>query len=261
MSQDNTIKRGRKPKTVNIANDQEVAVNPVLTTNPTAVVNNWQNDFNSLLEIKKPIDPLDCMVVLSDNDRCDASKIKKNSLLYRPARIIYLSDDSTSSNVRNQDLHKAGIDSDWSLGKSLISKQCWTADQYTKIEKVTMTQIASKLKDEVGDCICKIEFTKAPNVAEMAKLIQEGSAIIESSNTSNKTILYKKLYERSQIGEVRIMRGYIVRSVDMQIEENETGMVNFLDADLMAEGKFAERLINTKNIISLTFKLIKYQLK
>jgi hypothetical protein len=57
------------------------------------------------------------------------------------------------------------------------------------------------------------------------------------------------------------MRGYIIRDDDMQIKQNDTGMIKFLDADILSKGEMAERLINLKNIVSLTFKLTKYQLK
>jgi len=145
----------------------------------------------------------------------------------------------------------------------LINKQCWTPDQYTKIEKVSASVLAHKLREEVGDCICKVEFTKSPDLTEMATLIKDGSRLIENSAQSDeeKLKIYKKLYERSQKGDYRIMRGYIIRDEDMQIKQNDTGMIKFLDADILAKGEMAERLINLKNIVSLTYKLTKYHLK
>jgi hypothetical protein len=125
-----------------------------------------------------------------------------------------------------------------------------------------MTTLATKLKEEVGDCICKVEFNKLPEASEMAKFIRDGSKLIEESNKSEteKNRMFKKLYERSQIGEYRIMRGYICRSDDQEAQETETGMLKFIDADLMAEGKFAIRLINLRNVQALTFKLTRYEL-
>ncbi len=232
---------------------------------PVQANGNWKEQFNQLINLDIPDDDLDCKVNLRDGLRCDFDKVKEGSLLYRPARIIVLNKrhDAGNSRVRNQDLHKAGLDGDWNLGTDLIGKQCWTPDQYTKTEKVTTSQLAHKLKEEVGDCVCKVEFTKSPDLTEMANLIKDGSRLIENSGLSDaeKLKLYKKLYERSQKGEYRIMRGYIIRDEDMQIKQNDTGMIKFLDADLLAKGEMAERLINLKNIVSLTFKLTKYQLK
>ncbi len=247
---------------------QEQVVQPLLNpVNPVNPVNqgNWKDQFNNLIELPKPDDELDQKVTVKDGHRCDFTKIKDGSLLYRPARIIVLDKfkGSGDSRVRNQDLHKSGLDSDWNLGTDLISKQCWSPDQYTKVEKVTATVLAHKLKEEVGDCVCKVEFTKNPDPTEMANLIRDGSRLIEASGVSDaeKIKLYKKLFERSQKGEYRIMRGYIVRSEDMHMEQNETGMIKFLDADLLAKGEMAERMINLRSIVSLTYRLTKYQLK
>lgn len=221
-------------------------------------------EFDKFLEMKKPDDPLDYLVTLADNKRCDETKIKKNSLLFRPSRIVVLSDNHLmGASVRNQDLFKANIDSDWNLGLSLIGQQCWSPDHYTKVEKASLTQIAHKLKEEVGECVCKIEFTKEAETATMSSLIHEGSKLILSSGCTDaeKEKMFTKLYERSKKGDIRIMRGYIIRSADLHMEQNDTGMIRFLDADLLAQNKMAERLVNVRNIISLTFKLTKYQLK
>ncbi len=238
---------------------------PIQVVAPDQVQGDWKTEFNNLINFEKPDDELDCKVTLNEGLRCDYSKIKNGSLLYRPARIVVLDRIGQGGNarVRNQDLHKEGLDGDWNLGTELINKQCWTPDQYTKIEKVSASVLAHKLREEVGDCICKVEFTKSPDLTEMANLIKDGSRLIENSGQSDaeKLKMYKKLYERSQKGEYRIMRGYIIRDEDMQIKQNDTGMIKFLDADILAKGEMAERLINLKNIVSLTYKLTKYQLK
>ncbi len=242
-------------------------VKPIVDSDSDEEVNqvDWKTQFEQMIKFEKPVDPLDCKVDIPENYRCDFKKVQEGTLLYRPARIIVLNKfkDPSNSRVRNQDLHKSGVEADWNLGHDLISKQCWTADHYNKIEKVNATQLAHKLKEEVGDCLCKVEFTKSPDVSEMSNMIREGSRIIENAPVSDaeKVKMFKKLYERSQKGEYRIMRGYIIRSEDMQLEQNDIGMVKFLDADLLAKGEMAERLVNVKNIVSLTFRLTKYQLK
>jgi len=218
--------------------------------------------FEDFIKVNKP-DHEQYHINSQSGKRCDPSKLDANSLVYRPARIVVLSKNSSTFNVRNQDIHKSGLTgADWSLDSNLISSQCWSADQYSTIEKVTMTTLATKLKEEVGDCICKVEFNKLPEASEMAKFIRDGSKLIEESNKSEteKNRMFKKLYERSQIGEYRIMRGYICRSDDQEAQETETGMLKFIDADLMAEGKFAIRLINLRNVQALTFKLTRYEL-
>ncbi len=227
---------------------------------------NELKSFEEIIKIDKP-DHEQHLVTITSGQRCDPSKLMPNSLVYRPARIVVLAKaglTGTSFSVRNQDLHKAGKPgSDWTLEPGLIASQCWSADQYTKVEKVTMTTLASKLKEEVGDCICKVEFFKLPEASEMAKMIREGSKFIEGSDASEteKTRMFKKLYERSQVGEYRIIRGYIARSDDQEAQETETGMLKFIDADAMAEGKFPVRQINLRNVQALTCKLTRYELK
>lgn len=87
--------------------------------------------------------------------------------------------------------------------------------------------------------------------------------MIEQLYTSeaDKSAAYKRLYERTRIGEYRIMRGYILRDEDLSTQETETGMIKFLDADLMAEGKYAQRQVNLRNVQALTFKGVRYERK
>jgi hypothetical protein len=233
------------------------------STNKRSKLNN--NVFEEIITSDIP-DHTEYRVKLNPGQRCDATKLTPNSLIYRPARIVVLStNDSTNVvSVRNQDLYKdRASGADWSLDSNLVSSQCWSADQYTQIEKVTMSTLASKLKEEVGDCICKVEFYKQPEAKEMAQLIKECSQIIEESDGTEaiKDQMYKKLFDRTQIGDYRVMRGYIARADDQDAQENETGMLKFIDAEAMAEGKYATRLINLRNIQALTFKLTRYELK
>ena len=227
--------------------------------------NNWKNEFNNLIRMDNPIDDLDEQIIIKNNERCDASKLKTGSLVYRPAKIEILGESNNCFSVRNQDIFKVDQKtSDWTLGKELISNQCWSPDQYTNIEKITMTEMARIIKEVIGDCICKIEFTKNPDANEMANIICKGSKLIESSdsNENEKKKLYKKLYEKTTIGEYRIIRGYILRNEgDLKTKETETGMIKFLDAELMGKNEYAERIINLRNVKSVTFMLTKYILK
>ncbi len=227
-----------------------------------AKIPQWREEFNNLLEIKKPEDPFDCLVKIGKDDRCDASKIQNGMLLDRPARLVIL--DASTGRVRNQELFERKVDSDWTLGSELFRKQCWSADHYTEIQELNKTQLAHKIKTEVGDTLCKVEFTKAPDVNEMAKLLEEGSKKIEAAadaTPAEKHKAYKELAARLQKGEYRIMRGYIKRSEDMDIQQTDTGMVKFVDADLQAKGEMAERMLNLNNVTALTLRLVKYVLK
>ena len=210
--------------------------------------------MNKMFEHVKPEDPFDCKVILKDGDRCDPTKVQTGSLLYRPARLVVLSTDELC--LRNQDLYDAGEDSDILVGQHLLRKQCWTPDQYTTVQKVLPNEMYELFMNKVGDCICKVVFTKLPNANDMATLLQEGSQQIEDLETTDaeKHKLYKKLFERVQKGDIRIMRGYVLKI------DAATGLVRFLDADLEANAEKPERAFYIKNVLELTLRLTKYVL-
>jgi hypothetical protein len=205
--------------------------------------------MKKILKLTKPEDPFDCMVSVGINDRCDPTKVKTNSLLYRPARLVVL--DSDKLTIRNQDLYDAGEDADIMVGQNLIRKQCWTPDQYSTIQKVSPKEMQDLFTNEIGDCICKAVFNKLPNANEMADLLREGSQQIEDLDASDakKHKMYKKLLVRVQKGDIRIMRGYVLK-IDVA-----TGLIKFLDADIEANG---ERGFYLQNVLELTLRLTKY---
>jgi hypothetical protein len=207
---------------------------------------------SKLFEHVKPEDPFDCKVSVGINDKCDPAKVQTGSLLYRPARLVVLSADNMC--IRNQELYDAGEDADIMVSQNLLRKQCWTPDQYTIVKKVLPKDLQDLFTNEVGNCICKVVFTKLPNANEMATLLQEGSQQIEDLETTDaeKHKLYKKLFERVQKGDIRIMRGYILK-IDVA-----TGLVKFLDADLEANAEKPERAFYIKNVLELTLRLTKY---
>jgi hypothetical protein len=220
-----------------------------------------KQQLNELLEVKRPEDPYDRKVTLNGkNERCDSNNIRAGMLLDRPAPLVVLE----GNKVRNQELHQKGVDSDWSLSLDLIGAQCWSADHYKEVVELNKTQMAAKIKNGVGDRLFKVVFTKAPEANAMADLIRNGSELIEKSDATaeEKRKAYKALWERSQKGEIRIMRGYIKRTEGgMDIQESDTGMVKIEDADLKAKGQMAERMLNLNNVLELTYELTKYVLK
>jgi hypothetical protein len=177
--------------------------------------------------------------------------VQTGSLLYRPARLVVLSTDELC--LRNQDLYDAGEDSDIMVGPNLLRKQCWTPDQYTVVKKVSAKEMEELITKQVGNCICKVVFNKLPNANEMASLLQQGSQQIEDleATDAEKHKLYKKLFERVQKGDMRIMRGYVLNIDDA------SGLVRFLDADLETNG---DRAFYLKNVLELTLRLTKYVL-
>ena len=210
--------------------------------------------INKIFELKKPEDPFDCKVTVGSGDLCDPTKVQTGSLLYRPTRLVVL--DAENLTLRNQDLYDAGEDSEIMVGQNLLRKQCWTPDQYTNVQKVSAKEMYELIMNKVGNCICKVVFTKLPNANDMATLLREGSQQIEDLEVADKIKhqLYKRLFERVQKGNIRIMRGYVL-NIDLA-----TGLVQFLDADLEANGEKAERAFYLQNVLELTLRLTKYVL-
>ena len=64
--------------------------------------------------------------------------------------------------------------------------------------------------------------------------------------------MYKKLFERVQKGDMRIMRGYVLNI------DHASGLVRFLDGDLEANAEKPERAFYLKNVLELTLRLTKY---
>ncbi len=260
------VTTSRTKRAASVALDAPTATTSATTTNESSnktrlIVLDDSNDsttLENLLYISKPNpDQYKITLPAGSKSKCDPSKLSPSDLVYRPAELEIVSNDGSTCTVKNQD------GSQWGLGKDLIGTQCWSPDQFTKIVKVTMTEMVEILKNQVGDCVCKVEFNKLPEAKEMAQLVRDGSRLIESSGKSDKEkdILYKKLWERSQTGEYRVMRGYIHRSENQEAQETETGMLKFVDAELRAQAKYAIRPINLRNIQALTFKLTRYELK
>lgn len=215
-------------------------------------------DFEKLIKSDIPDISEYLVTNISPDQRCDSSKLSKGSLVYIPARIEICSKNGSTFEIKNQETKET-----WNLNSKLIDTQCYSPDQYTQIEKITKTEMALKLKEEVGDCICKVEFFKLPEANEMSKLIREGSKLIEESkmDKEQKIKSFKKLFERTQIRDYRVIRGYIARSSDQQALESETGMLKFIDAEALGRGEFPMRQINLRNIQALTFKLTRYEVK
>jgi hypothetical protein len=214
--------------------------------------------------IAEPVvsDPRDAKVDLAADDFCDELRLTPGSVLYRPARLVVVRKEGTHYVVRNVDL----ANQEWRLEASLIRKQCESPDQYTEVKQVTMTQMASVIKEQAGDHVLKVVFTKLPDMEQAAARVREAAKKIEALDIpgKKKDKLYQRLVARSHKGDVRVMRGYIARGDNMVTQETETGMIKILDADLLSEGKNyveATRILNLRTIISLNVRNVKYVVK
>lgn len=223
-------------------------------------------DFEELLVPVVPQDPYAKQVVLGGGKKTVYTELQPGMLLYHPARLMVKSREVKNGiphlEVENLDVHGPTRQYVYQ-GDALISSQCFNCDQYAEVKQETMSSLARILKEQVGDMLCKVEFTKEPVPSEMATMLARGSEMIEELFTEpgEKARQYKRLYERTQKGEYRIMRGYILRDMDMSTQESETGMIKFLDADLMAQKKFAQRQVNLRHLHALVLNGVRYERK
>ena len=221
------------------------------------------NELLNLLKAEIPPPYEQDRVILPAGDLCDFRKIKVGNVLSRNANLEILEVNDTNVKVRNQEMHKAGLEgSDWTLANLLVKRQCRTANQFSEEQQKTMTELAA-IVNNLGDSIVEIGFTKEPDLAASAKLIRDGAKLIEESGKSEaeKTKLFKKLYERSQEGEFRVIRGHPARSENLEIQGTDTGMVKFIDAELVAQDKFALRLVNLRKLKYVNVNGVRYTLK
>ena len=225
-------------------------------------------EFDTLLRTSAPSDPFGKRVVLKPGQRTNYETIEPGMLLYHPARLVVRS-KKVESGIPTLEVTELSADpADPARtykyqGAALVESRCFNCDQFTDVQQKTMTEMAALLRHQVGDSLCKVEFTKEPEGNDMATMLKQGSQIIEDAWSTNaeKQKQYKRLYERTCTGEYRIMRGYLLRDADMSAQETETGMLRFLDADLMAAGKYAQRQINLRHIQALVFKNVRYERK
>lgn len=213
-------------------------------------------EFDSLLANPPPADTFGKHVALqSPSQRTRYEDVEPGMVLYHPARLVV-----RSKQMQNGVPCLVVSEMDTShtyryVGKQLVEECCYNADQYVEVQKKTLSELASLLRHAVGDVLCKVEFTKEPDAHAMASVLQRGAALIEESG-AEKEQQYRKLYQRASTGDYRIMRGYILRDADMSTKDSDTGLIQFLDADLMSQ-----RQINLRHLRALVFKNVRYELK
>ena len=239
--------------------------------------------FEKLISIEK-INPYDNHVNLSNGQKCDPSKLTQNSVLYKPAKTYILSGNPTF------------LDNNFDIFNT-IAKTCWSSNQFTDVVIVPLTTIAHKIKKELGECICSVEFFDPPNLNEMTNLndianlnaiinfsetnltassdsdeipnltifdltkniLKKGIELIEKSDVSEtiKKGMLKKLADRTSMGKYRVLNGYFVHDQNNDIET--LGLLNFVEAKITQSQKLKITKIDLRKIKALTFKLTRYE--
>lgn len=143
-----------------------------------------------------------------------------------------------------------------------VSRDYWSPNQYTKIEKITFQTLSSKLKEIMLDnSLCRIEYYEEPNAHTITSLIREGSKLIELSGECecSKQQMYKQLSERTQIGTYTKREGFFRRG-DQKLDNILNGNLMFFDAQYGMIDRVYIIPIKVRKIKSLTYKLTRYEI-
>ena len=174
-------------------------------------------------------------VKLSANAKCSPKDFQVGDVLSRINYITVISVDDDSVEVRDT----TGFQ--WTIGKSILENQAYTSNQYTRVEKVTRTELARLLEQDIRDSVFSCAFNKLPSADEQ-------DAILESADLSTGA-KRKRVAKDLQVGPERVMHAYAE-------DTHELGRVPVFD--LEANG---HRLIDLRTIKWLTFRNVRYELK
>jgi hypothetical protein len=171
-------------------------------------------------------------VQVKSNQRRAPLEVEENSLPVSSDRSLVLPQSEDGS-------FKSGTESD------LTSTQPLSFDQYIKTERLTTTELVSKLKDGLH---CGVEFYKHLNDEERANWINGVQEIYDSSDS---VVIRSILLENFNKTRLDVLHGYIVCSEEAQ--ESETAL-KLVDAEGIV------RLFPLNDIRSVTINSTRYQM-
>ena len=168
----------------------------------------------------------------------DASKLKVGDIMSRVSymRVVGISGDSVS--VRNE----RGFE--WTVGKSILEAEARSSSQFTKTEKVTRTELARILEQDVRDSAFSVSFTKMPDAADQDALL----AGADLSTPAKRKRVAKEL----GVGKERIMHAHVD-------DTHELGRMPCIDLEV--EDGRRERLVDLRSLKWLVFNNTKYEVK
>lgn len=132
---------------------------------------------------------------------CDASALAPGTWL---SRISYFQIRGRNADgsyvVRNTN----GFE--WSIGANIVEQECYAADQFTRTERVTRSQLAHRLKD-AGHAIVQAKFRKQVT----AKRVTDALPTLCTEDTLSSTAKRRRAAETLLCGEDRVMTGHLKR--------------------------------------------------
>jgi hypothetical protein len=181
------------------------------------------------------IDTRSKLVTLENDAKCNPEELKVGDVMSRINYITVVSVDESSCTVRDT----TGFE--WEVGKTILENQAYTSNQYTKVMKVTRTELARLLEQDIRDSVFSCCFNKMPN-------LDEQDAMLERADLSSGA-KRKRVAKDLQVGSERIMHAYAE-------DTHELGRLPVFDIE--AQG---HRLVDLRTLKWLTFRNTRYELK
>lgn len=168
-------------------------------------------------------------------NHCDVSSLKVGDFMSRVNYMRVTSIDGDYVSVEDEN----GFS--WRIGRSIVGAQCDSSDQFTKEERVTLTEAARILEQDVRDCVFSCEFTKAPDIKDQDQMMQNADLGTQAKR--------RRVIKEMCTGKERIMHGHI-------LDTHEIGRMPVYD--LEAKG---ERRVDLRTLKWIVFKGTKYSVK
>jgi hypothetical protein len=132
----------------------------------------------------------------------------------------------------------------WQVDRAIVEKDCCHL-QFTKIEKVSLTELGRIIREDVKDAVFEVQFTKQQTVEAVAKTLEEIAPTLATCTAADRKRKAKDLLS----GETRVMRCHF-----LGVDPNG----RFRVIDLEANGL---RLVDSRSLEYVVVKGIKYELK
>lgn len=187
------------------------------------------------------------LVNLTGEQKCDAKKLHSSDLIF---------------SFGYYNTIKKHLEDNPDTELECISNDYCNSSQYTKIEKISFQMIANKLKEIMSDnIVCRIEYYEESDAENISMYMRCGSKLIEESGESESDMqqMYKKLFERIQIGTYCIREG-LFRRQDQKLDIILSGQLMFLDARYRTVDKPNIIPIRIRKIKAITYKLTRYEI-
>lgn len=165
----------------------------------------------------------------------DSSRLKLGECLSRIQYMTVCDIKGTAVTVKDE----SGFE--WTVDKSILEKQAYSAEQFSATEKVTRTELARIVEQDIRDAAFSCAFNKLPTASDQDKLLENA----DISTAAKRKRIAKDLCT----GAERILRGHIV-------DTHELGRMPVYDLE-----NNGERLVDLRTLKWIIYNNTKYEVK